>query len=74
MIKVSNIIMEDEVLKLELGSDNIVLDGTDEDSSNDSGDNIKVNGSGIGIDLEDGLNMTSSDTFLYEKGNNSNFY
>ena len=33
--QVSNIIMEDEVLKLELGSDNIVLDGTDEDSSND---------------------------------------
>ena len=61
----SNIIMEDEVLKLELGSDNIVLDGTDEDSSN-AGDNIKVN-AGIGIDLEDGLAMTSSDTFLYEK-------
>ena len=61
----SNIIMEDEVLKLELGVDNIVLDGTDEDSSN-AGDNIKVN-AGIGIDLEDGLAMTSSDTFLYEQ-------
>ena len=61
----SNIIMEDEVLRLELGSDNIVLDGTDEDSSN-AGDNIKIN-AGIGIDLEDGLAATSIDTFLYEQ-------
>ena len=60
----SNIIMEDEVLRLELGSDNIVLDGTDEDSSN-AGDNIKIN-AGVGIDLEDGLATTSVDTFLFE--------
>ena len=57
--------LEDEVLRLELGSDNIVLDGTDEDSSN-AGDNIKIN-AGIGIDLEDGLAATSIDTFLYEQ-------
>ena len=61
----SNIIFEDENLLSELGVDAIVLDGTDEDGSN-AGDNIRVN-AGIGIDLEDGLSVTSTDTFLYEE-------
>ena len=61
----SNIIFEDENLLLELGGDNIVLDGTDDDSTN-AGDNIRIN-AGTGIDLEIGISVTSTDAFLYEE-------
>ena len=61
----ANIIFEDENLLSELGVDAIVLDGTDEDGSN-AGDNIRVN-AGTGFDLEDGISVTSTDTFLYEE-------
>ena len=61
----AGILFEDENLLLELGGDNIVLNGTDDDSTN-AGDNIRIN-AGEGIDLEDGLSVTSTDVFLYEE-------
>ena len=41
------------------------MNGTDDDSTN-AGDNIRIN-AGEGIDLEDGLSVTSTDVFLYEE-------
>ena len=61
----SNLIFEDENLELELGSGNIVLNGTDITGSLNAGENIRIN-LGTGFDLEDGLTTAGDGAFFYE--------